>query len=121
MSQVLLIEDDPDTGESLQAMLEALGHGVTWVRSGLEAVAFLRKGSPPDLVLTDIVMPDMDGLESVQYFKAEFPHIPVLAMSAQRDVPYLRVASLLGARETLHKPFTLADLRGAIERVQASL
>jgi CheY-like chemotaxis protein len=115
MPHVLLIEDDPFTGETLCSMLEASGHTVTWARDGKKAMVLLEGGEAFDLVITDILMPDMDGLESIQYLKRERPGLPVIAMTGQVDTPYLRAAKLFGAKSTLNKPFGLKELRGAIE------
>jgi CheY-like chemotaxis protein len=67
-------------------------------------------------VLTDIIMPDMDGIETVQTFHALLKATPIIAMSALRDTPYLRAAAAFGARETLAKPFTVEQLRNALAR-----
>lgn len=114
MSHVLLIEDDPLTGETLCAMLEASGHQVTWAKNGKKAQALLEGGETFQLVITDILMPDMDGLESIQYLKRERPGLPVIAMTGQVDTPYLRAATLFGAKGTLNKPFGLKELQSAI-------
>lgn len=115
MLRVLLIEDDPDTGESLRAMLQISEHEVVWARNGREALTHLGGAASFDLVITDILMPDMDGLESIQYLKRERPGLPVIAMTGQRDTPYLRAATLFGAKHTLNKPFGLKELQAAIQ------
>jgi CheY-like chemotaxis protein len=120
MPHILLIEDDPDTSEAMQGMLEALGHRVTCAGNGLEALKLAKSGVTPDLVLTDIVMPDMDGIETVQEFTALLSGTPIIAMSALKDTPYLRTAKLFGAKETLAKPFTLEQLKQALARAFAS-
>lgn len=117
MSRILLIEDDPDTGEAIQAMLEALGHAVTWAQNGVEGLARLAEPPAPDLVMTDILMPGMDGLEAIQHLRTDHPGLPILAMSAQVNAPYLQAAAVFGARATLAKPFTLEALREALARV----
>lgn len=116
MARVLLIEDDPDTGESLKAMLELTGHEVDWARHGRQAMALIEKGALPDLILTDILMPEMDGIETIQYFHKHAPTMPIVAMTAQRNTPYLRAASLFGAKVTLYKPFTIQELSAAIHK-----
>jgi len=117
MPRVLLIEDDPDTGESLGALLQASGHEVSWARNGREATGLLGGGGDFDLVLTDILMPDMDGLESIQFLKRTRPELPIIAMTGQRNTPYLRAATLFGAKATLNKPFGLKELQTAITTV----
>jgi CheY-like chemotaxis protein len=116
MARVLLIEDDLDTGESIKAMLELIGHEVHWAHQGREAIA-ISQGRPDfDVVLTDILMPEMDGLESIQYFRKNRPEIAIVAMTAQRNSPYLRAAALFGAKVTLHKPFGIEELNDALTK-----
>jgi CheY-like chemotaxis protein len=114
MAQVILVEDDPDTGESIRAMLELGGHAVHWAHNGREAMACLKQQTGAHLVLTDILMPDMDGIETIQYIRKHFPSLPMVAMTAQRQTPYLRAATLFGVRATLQKPFTTEELEAAI-------
>ena len=116
MPHILLVEDDADTALALQGILEALGHQVTRAENGKAAVRSVQNGLQPDLVLTDIIMPDMDGIETVQTFQTLLKATPIIAMSALTDTPYLRAAAAFGARETLAKPFTVEQLRNAIAR-----
>jgi len=116
MAHVLLIEDDLDTGESLTAMLELIGHEVHWARQGREAIAIIQDHPDFEVILTDILMPEMDGLESIQHFRKNHPEIAIVAMTAQRNSPYLRAATLFGAKVTLHKPFGIEELNDAITR-----
>lgn len=115
MSRILLIEDDPDTGETIQAMLELDGHEVTWLDSGKRAIPHL-EASPTavDLVLCDILMPEMDGLEVLMKVRQVAPTLPFISMTARKETPYLEAASHFGANEVLEKPFTLAQLRSAV-------
>ncbi len=115
MARVLLIEDDPDTGDSLKAMLELSGHEVTWARQGREAMALIQPSH--EVILTDILMPEMDGIESIQFFRKNHPDVAIVAMTAQRDSPYLRAAALFGAKATLYKPFSIQELDAAIRKV----
>jgi len=114
MPRVLLIEDDPDTGDSIKAMLELSGHEVLWARHGREAMGLLQQQDQPDLILTDILMPEMDGIESILYIKKHYPSLAVVAMTAQRDAPFLKAASLFGAQATLFKPFSMKELNAVL-------
>lgn len=116
MPRVLLIEDDLDTGESIQAMLEMAGHEVSWAHHGREALALMEKDGAPEVILTDILMPEMDGIESILHIGKRFPGIAMVAMTAQRDAPYLRAAALFGAKATLYKPFSIQELRDALAK-----
>lgn len=117
MPDLLLIEDDPLNAEVLRAMLEGLGHRVHAAATGRDAVKLVGGGFRPTLVLTDILMPDMDGIEIVQHFTALLPGVPIIAMSGTPHGSYLRAAQLLGARRTLSKPFTLSQLEAVLREV----
>lgn len=119
MARILLIEDDPYNGEAIRLMLQTLGHEVEWVQNGKQAKTCLRGGALFQLVLTDILMPEMDGFESIQFLKQEHPGLPIIAMSGQRDTPYLRTAAHFGAKLTLAKPFALEDLKASLDQVLA--
>ena len=119
MPSILLIEDDHDTAETLQAMLEVEGHAVLRAENGRRALDLLQRGAAVDLVLTDIVMPDMEGISTIQHLGNLWPGLPVVAMTARRDTPYLRAAKAMGARETLYKPFGRQALREILQRTLA--
>ncbi len=116
MPRVLLVEDNPDTGASVQLMLELAGHEVVWVKSGKQALKHLTPEPQADVVLTDILMPDMDGIETIQYMRKTHPTLPVIAMTGQVQAPYLRAATLFGVKATLQKPFTFEQLQGALAK-----
>lgn len=106
MTVILLIEDDPLLGAMVREMLENKQFNVTWVRSGVPVRRIITQEPHPDLILTDIIMPDMDGLETIQYIRATRPEIPLIAMSAEANAGYLELASRMGALAVLQKPFT---------------
>ncbi len=110
MTDILLIEDDPLLGAMVREMLETKGHSITWLRSGIPVRRILAEGTRPQLIVTDIVMPDMDGLETIQYIRETCPDIPLVAMSAEAGSGYLALASRMGAMAVLEKPFTQAVL-----------
>jgi len=120
MARVLLIEDDLDTGEALKAMLELTGHEAHWAHHGREALALLQEDLGVDVILTDILMPEMDGIESIQRIQAIRPELAIVAMTAQRNSPYLQAAVLFGARVALHKPFGIQELEDALTKALAS-
>src|SRR5215218_9424651 len=81
MSRILVAEDSPTQALAIQLMLEGAGHGVVVAKNGREALATLAK-NPTDLVLTDLKMPEMDGLQLVEAIRVQHPLIPVILMSA---------------------------------------
>lgn len=123
MARILLVDDDPMIRTTLPLALGEQGHeeAVAAV-DGRQALRLLRQGRI-DLVLTDVLMPDVDGLEVVRAVREEFPGTPVVAMSGGSSrLPggdALRLASCLGAQAVLAKPFTEQQLRETIGKVLA--
>ena len=116
MPAILLIEDDPETAEAVLAMLEHLGHQVHWAHNGQEALVYAKGHPAPAAVLTDILMPEMDGLETINHLHKHLAMVPIIAMSAQKSAAYLQAALVFGARTTLEKPFALPALQAALEK-----
>lgn len=111
--RILIAEDDDDVADSLTHALCREGHGVDRVGDGLaalEAIASTR----PDLVVLDVLMPGMDGLQVCRRLRSRHDTTPVLILTA-RDLVDDRVAGLdAGADDYLVKPFALAELRARV-------
>jgi CheY-like chemotaxis protein len=120
MVGVLLVDDDAFTRTTLGRTLDRLGHEVLAALDGRKALGWLRKERRQvDLVLTDIMMPEIDGLELIREIHAEWPDLPIVAMSAGGAVvkgDYLKIALEFGAREMLRKPCSGSALGEAIDR-----
>lgn len=121
MARILLIEDDEDFREYVAAGLERNGHSVTAVSSGrdvIERIGAAELGAHFDVIVTDILMPDVDGLEVILAAKAAHPACRIIAMSAGGRVSgsdiYLSLANAFGAQSTLTKPFSISDLCDAV-------
>jgi CheY-like chemotaxis protein len=116
MARILLIEDDQAQREILRIILEKIGHIVIEAADGDEGLArFAQK--PADLVLTDLIMPVKEGLETIQEFRQIYPTVRIIAMSGGARVganDYLKVAQRFGAVRVLAKPFTRDALVEAI-------
>ena len=121
MAKILVIDDDEQLRVMLLQLLTSAGHAVVTAHDGAAGLKQLR-AHPTDLVITDILMPNQDGIETVIALRREYPHLPVIAMSGDfaRSVLWLKTARLLGARCTLPKPFTLTQLKQAIAEVLAA-
>lgn len=120
--QVLLIDDDSEVRKVLSKMLQRAGHQVIEASNGLEGIARLQTGSV-DLVLTDIMMPAMNGIEFIKMARQLCPSLKVIAMSGggrTSNTDYLQQAGELGAIGTLRKPFTSSDLQTVLDECCAT-
>src|SRR4051794_10064652 len=121
MCQILVVEDEQTIRELLVELLEDLGHHVLEAGTGVQALEVINKiGNKPDLVLTDITMPEMDGEALVKSLRttARFSNIPVIVMTANR-YPSLRIMEQ--ARAIIRKPFDLDHVESVISNVLATL
>ena len=117
MPRLLLVEDDPAIAEPLQRALARDGYEVTATASGHEAVAAARAGRA-DLVLLDLTLPDLDGLEVCRQIRATDPALPIVMLTARAEEVDLVVGFDAGADDYVTKPFSLAEL---LARVRARL
>jgi DNA-binding response OmpR family regulator len=114
VARILLIDDSVSTLELVECILSQAGHEVITSQSGVRGAAIVAR-EPLDLLITDIYMPEKDGLEVLRGARRSCPGLRVIAMSAvtgKHDM--LRVAKALGARLTLRKPFSTAQLLEAV-------
>jgi CheY-like chemotaxis protein len=113
MADILLIDDDDMVRATTRAMLEIGGHQVREADSGFSGIDQFRDVLP-DMVITDIVMPDMDGLETIQALFEINGNVRILAISGGGrmldSTTYLSVATRFGAKTVLKKPFLSAEL-----------
>ena len=122
MARLLLVEDDASIAEPLVAALRREGHDVVWSatgESGLETA-----GPETDLVLLDLGLPDVDGLEVCRRLRSRLPDLPVLMLTARAEEVDAVVGLDAGADDYVTKPFRLAELmariRAALRRVPAA-
>jgi CheY-like chemotaxis protein len=116
MARILLIDDDEPVRTTLRLTLEHFGHTVIEARDGTEGLARFQHAIA-DLVITDIVMPEKDGLEVLRELRRMHPSVKIIAISgAGRDsgAGYLQMAKLMGATKVLTKPCSADVLRAAI-------
>jgi len=119
MARILIIDDEPSIRDTLERILRRDGHEVEKAADGrraLEAVS----ARPPDLVITDIYMPEMDGIEFLLSLNEATPDIPVVAISGGAIASagfVLEDAAQLGAAATLAKPFEVDEVRSLVRRV----
>ena len=104
---ILLIDDDPEVGSTTQWLLEEVGFIVSVVMNGQEGL-HLQRAEPADVVVTDIYMPEKDGIETISEFREEFPRVPIVVITGggkAGNADHLFVARELGVHEVLSKPF----------------
>ena len=117
MKRILLVDDDDLSRGAVHKMLERSGYMVHSTSTGQEALAHFRREAP-DLVITDLIMPEVDGLEVIQELRRNDPGVRILAISGGGRVDaeeYLSVARKFGASQVLSKPFTGQELKQAVE------
>src|SRR4051812_17307984 len=124
-TRILVIDDNSDIRDTLRWLLEGEGYLVSVAANGAEGLR-LQRNQPADIVVTDIFMPEQDGIETLWKFREEFPNVPIVVMSgggAARGTDYLSVARELGAEKALRKPLDpqeLIDVVGQITRSRPS-
>lgn len=119
MKHVLIIDDDADLRVVLGKVLRNAGYTVTDAGDGLQGLAQFDTVLP-DLVITDLVMPVVEGIEVITSLRQKHPQIKIIAMSSggQRGhAVYLQLAQKLGANRKLEKPFSLHDFLATVHAV----
>ena len=124
MSKILLVDDSESTRAQIEEILKELNHQIAGVSNGLEAIELLKKEKNFDLVITDIFMPEMDGIETIEKVIELFPLTRIIAISAGgmglSGSGMLEIASGLGAQAVLHKPLIPAEFRRTVQEVLLS-
>ena len=116
MKHILVIDDDVQFREMLKQTLEREGYEVIEASDGKEGLRLYRQ-APTDLVITDILMPEKEGLETILDLRREFPNVMVIAMSAASEgakIDLLELAQRLGAQYRMPKPFQLQTVRDLV-------
>lgn len=114
MGRILVIDDDPDLRALLEQELKSAGHEVVLAADGREGVERCGKNGP-DLVITDLYMPEQEGLETIKELRVRFPDVRIIAMSGRSTAEtMLGIARKLGAVQTLQKPFASGELLAAV-------
>ena len=115
MATILVIDDEAPVRTLLSTMLQSAGHEVVEASRGREGLWLYRQRSA-DLVIVDLLMPELSGLDTILEFTREFMNVKVVAISgvANGDQLLLSTARLLGARQSLRKPFGIEELLCAV-------
>lgn len=122
MAKILIIEDDEEVREYLERVLSRAGYECSSAPNGKAGVEVFNN-DPADLVITDIIMPEKDGIETIMDLRRKNSSLKVIAISGGgRAEPenYLHSAKLLGANRTMKKPFTNEEMLEAIRQLLQS-
>jgi len=118
--RILVIDDDGEVREMICKMLTNEGHEVIEAVNGKEGCDMVRSNSELDLVITDLIMPEKEGIETIRDLKANYPELKVLAISGGgkgNAQDYLYIAKGIGADSTLKKPFISQELLVAVQEL----
>lgn len=119
MATILLVDDESSILYVLRKFLSNAGHQVVTAGNGVEAEKMFALHAP-ELVITDLIMPDKEGLDLITALRRKHPQLPIIAMSAGgrgNNGLYLELAQHLGANQTLSKPFKGRELLAAVDSV----
>jgi DNA-binding response OmpR family regulator len=117
MPRILIIDDDPDFRAMLYTLLTRMDYEVLEAENGDQGLRTARRESL-DLAISDLVMPDKDGIETIRELRRSYPTLPIVAVSGCGRVNFhalLKAAKFLGASEILEKPFSREQLTSKID------
>ena len=112
MERILIIDDDTQVLNVLHLALVREGYDVLKASNGKEGIK-LHREDPVDLIITDLIMPEKEGIETIRELTAEFPKVKIIAISED----YLPMAKMFGAKRTLAKPIERDELVRAVKEV----
>lgn len=121
MAHILLVEDDDMVRQTMEEILRLAGHETRSARNGREAIALCAE-SGPDLVVTDILMPEIEGVETIARLRALKPELPIIAYSGggrSERFEFLDMAERIGADRVLRKPILPRQLCEAVDAALA--
>ncbi|MGE5547423.1 MAG: response regulator transcription factor [Solirubrobacterales bacterium] len=119
MSRILIVEDTRLMRDSLVDVLSAAGHDVTTAENGVHAVDMIAAGATFDIIITDIIMPEMDGIQAILEIQTMQPDARIIAISGgsarMEKAQGLETARRLGAVAVLEKPFEVDTLLATVD------
>lgn len=120
MASILIIDDNSEIRRLLKRLLERHGYEVVEAPDGLVGTRLFRE-KPADLVITDIIMPEQEGIETIMELRRDFPDVKIIAISgggkAMKGGDTLHVAKALGAKRTFVKPLKMKDMVEAVREL----
>lgn len=122
MERILVIDDDTQIREMLREILEREGYEVEAAENGKDALA-IQQADPCDVIITDLIMPEQDGVETIMEFMQRDPTVKIIAISGGGRIgprDYLEMAEALGAKKTFYKPFKRQEMLAAVKELLAA-
>ena len=119
MAKILIIDDEPNILLMLKKLLERNGYETELAINGVEGIEMFKK-SMHDLVITDIIMPEKEGLETIREMKRIKSDLKIIAMSGGGRVSadsYLKIARIFGASKLIAKPFSMKEMLLAVQEL----
>jgi CheY-like chemotaxis protein len=115
MKKILVIDDVDMARNVIRRMLEKGGYEVLEAANGKKGLKMIEQHAP-DAVIMDILMPEMEGIETIRILTKTKPALPIVVITASIDTPYLQMAIKFGAVCGLYKPFKQAELLSAVRK-----
>src|SRR4051795_12494631 len=116
MSNILIVDDEQSYRQLLSLVFEGDGHTVRTAMNGRQALELLQ-AEPADVIISDVKMPDMDGIEMLRAVRETLPDIGVVLMTAFASVETAREAFKLGADDFITKPFDVEELKLIVKKI----
>src|ERR1700749_2029866 len=115
---ILIVDDEPSTRKCLQTLLRVDGYEVEAVSNGKDAISMIESGDRPDFIILDYLMPEMNGLQTLQELMRLDHNLNIIMTSCSVDFATITEAIQLGVRDYLVIPFEKADLTGVMLRTE---
>jgi len=124
MTTILVVDDEPNIRFVIKEIMQKEGYTILEACDGIQALAVLDENiNNVDLVITDLVMPEKNGLDLIMEIKIKQPHLKILAISGGGGLngrfDYMPIAELVGAESILEKPFNMDELKVIVENILA--
>lgn len=113
-ARILIVDDDAGVRQVLKSMLVVAGYTVALANNGREAMERLGR-ERFDLIITDLVMPEQEGIETIKLLRRDYPEVKIIAISGAFGGDYLRIAGFLGAHRTIAKPVRMETVIRTVE------
>jgi CheY-like chemotaxis protein len=119
MARILIIDDEAMIRDLLVNILEREGYETVTATDGKDGIKIYRE-NPADLIITDLIMPDQEGIETIMKLRRDYQDVKIIAMSGGGKIDpetYLKIAKTVGAVKTIAKPIRLEELLKTIQEV----